>query len=180
MLAGSVPTVVEVPQLGALLARVPPAERVAQADDPLLGPCPLLVPATPAEHRVEPVGVDRVQQRHGLQRVAGAVRALDQPAVVDPVLHLRDDQAQLEPLHQLVPEVDDLRVVVPGVHVQQREGHRGRRARLDRQVHQQGGILAAREQDDRAVELPGHLAEDVDRLGLQGIQRVEAGPRGGR
>jgi hypothetical protein len=94
VLAGRVPAVVEVPQLRALRARVPAAERVAQADDPLLGPRALLVAAAAAEHGVEPVLVDRVEQRDGLQRVAGAVRALDQPAVVDPVLDVRDLQAQ--------------------------------------------------------------------------------------
>ncbi len=177
VLAGRVPPVVEVPQLRPLGARVPAAERVAQRDDPLLGPGPLLVPAAAAEHRVEAVFVDRVQQRHGLQRVAGAVGPLDQAAVVDPVLDVRHLQAQPEPLDQPVPEVDHLRVVVPGVHVQQRERHRGRRERLDRQVHQQRRVLAPGEQDHRPVELAGHLAEDVDRLRLQRVERVQR--RGG-
>lgn len=62
MLAGGVTAVVEVPQLGALVARVPLPERVAQADDPLLGPRLVLVTAASPEDGVEPVGPDRVQQ----------------------------------------------------------------------------------------------------------------------
>src|SRR5690606_27689243 len=81
VLIGAVPTVVEVPQLRALPARLPLAEGVAQAEDPLLGAGPLLVAAATAEHRVEAVVPDRVQQRSGLQRVAGAVRALLQATV---------------------------------------------------------------------------------------------------
>ena len=173
MLARGVPAVVEVPQLRALPARVPPAERVAQADDPLLGPRALLVAAAAAEHGVEPVLVDRVEQRDGLQRVARAVRALDQPAVVDPVLDVRDLEAQAQALDEPVAEVDDLRVVVPGVDVQQRERHGRRREGLDGQVHQQRRVLAAGEEDHGAVELARDLAEDVDRLALQGVERVQ-------
>src|SRR6476469_8776821 len=81
VLARPVSPVVQVPQLRPLPAGLPLAERVAQAEDPLLGAGPLLVPAPTAEHRVEPVLRDGVQKRHGLQRVAGAVRTLGQPAV---------------------------------------------------------------------------------------------------
>ena len=78
VLAGRVAAVVEVPELGALAARVPGAERVAQAEDPLLGAGLLLVAPAAAEHGVELVGLDGVEQRDGLQRVAGAVGALAQ------------------------------------------------------------------------------------------------------
>jgi hypothetical protein len=107
---------------------------------------------------------DRVEQRGGLQRVAGAVGTLDEPAVVDPVLHVRDDQAQPEPLHEPVAEIDHLGIVVAGVDMQQRERHRCRRECLDGQVHEQRRVLAAGEEDHRAVELAGDLAEDVDGL----------------
>ena len=100
MLTGGVPSVVQVPQLGTLLARVPPAERVAQAEDPLLGPGALLVAATAAEHRVEPVLGDCVEQRLGLQRVAGPVGALGEPAVGQVVLDVRDLEAQVEALDE--------------------------------------------------------------------------------
>src|SRR6476619_4112336 len=98
MLTGAVARVEEVPQLGALVLRVPLAELVTEGDDPLLGARLLLVAPAAAEDPVEAVVVDGVEQRQGLQRVAGAVGALAQPAVVDVVLHARHDQAQVEPL----------------------------------------------------------------------------------
>src|SRR5471030_724245 len=72
VLTGPVPAVVQVPQLWTLVARVPGAELVTQAEDSLLGPGLLLVATSPAEDGVEPVARDSVQQRLGLQRVAGA------------------------------------------------------------------------------------------------------------
>ena len=124
VLAGRVPAVVEVPQLGALAARVPLAERVAQREDPLLGAGALLVAAPAAEDRVEPVLGDRVEQRLGLQRVAGAVRAFGEPSVVDPVLHAAPRAGAGPTWPPVVAELDHFRVVVPGVDVQQRERHR--------------------------------------------------------
>ena len=69
VLAHADPGVVDVPQLGALVLRVPLAELVAEREHPLLGPGLLLVPAGAAEHRVEPVLLDRVEQGGGLQPV---------------------------------------------------------------------------------------------------------------
>jgi len=58
MLAAPDLGVVEVPQLRALVLRIPLAELVAEGEDPLLGPRLLLVPAGAAEQRVEPVLID--------------------------------------------------------------------------------------------------------------------------
>src|SRR5690606_36876241 len=55
VLAGLVPAVVEVPQLGPLPARLPLAERVAQAENALLGASSFLVPAAATEDGVEAV-----------------------------------------------------------------------------------------------------------------------------
>src|SRR6185503_5734524 len=60
VLALADPPVVDAPQLGALAARVPLAEVVAEGEDPLLGPGALLVAARPAERGVEAVLLDRV------------------------------------------------------------------------------------------------------------------------
>ena len=122
VLAHRVPAVVEVPQLGPLVARVPLAELVAQAQDPFLGPGLVLVAAAAAEDGVELVALDRVQQRDGLQRVAGAVGALGQLAGVDELLDGADDELKAQPLHRPVAELDDLGEVVPGVHVQHGNG----------------------------------------------------------
>ena len=128
MLARRVPAVVQAPQLRPLPARIPAAEGVAQREDPLLRAGPLLVAPGAADHRVEPLVGDGVEQRHGLQRVAGAVGPLGEPAVVDPVLHLRHLQPQVPVSHDPVPVLEHLGEVVPGVDVQQRERQRrGRR-----------------------------------------------------
>ena len=77
----AVPAVVEVPQLGPLVLRVPLPEVVAERVHPLLGPGLLLVAPTTAEHGVEAVLGDRVEQRDGLEPVAArpGPRLLDRP-----------------------------------------------------------------------------------------------------
>src|SRR2546429_3284562 len=94
VLAAADAPVVDVPQLGALVARVPAAEVVAEREDALLGPRALLVAARAAERGVEPVLLDRVEQRYGLQPVARGARPglLDGPAGVDRGLHAGHDQ----------------------------------------------------------------------------------------
>ena len=71
-----------------------------------------------AEDRVEAVALDRLEQRHGLQRVARAVRPLAQPPGVDELLHRRDEQAYAVVLDRLVAVGDHLGEVVPGGDVQ--------------------------------------------------------------
>ncbi len=75
VLAGPVPPVVERPQLGALVLRVPLAELVAEGEHPLLGPGLLLVPPGATEDGVELVLGDGVEQGPGLEAVPRRVRA---------------------------------------------------------------------------------------------------------
>ncbi|MGX1153831.1 hypothetical protein RKD39_001409 [Streptomyces albogriseolus] len=145
-------------------------ELVAQREHPLLGAGLLLVAPAAAEHRVEALLADGVRERHRLQRVAGAVRALLEDAAVEVVLHGGDVQPQPVLGDRAVAVVEDLGEVVPGVHVEQRERHRRGRERLQRQVQHDDGVLAAGEQDHRLLELTRHLAEDVHGLGLEGVQ----------
>src|SRR6478672_592586 len=173
VLARTVPGVEEVPQLGALVLRVPLTELVAEADDALLGARLLLVAPAAAEEAVEPVLGDRVEQRHRLERVPGAVGTLTQPSVVDVVLHARDDEAQTETLDRLVAVVDHLGEVVAGVDVQHREGDRRRPERLRRQVQHDDGVLATAEEQRGTLELAGHLADDEDRLRLEHVELAQ-------
>src|SRR5690606_5035533 len=88
--------VVKVPQLGALVLRVPLAELVAEGEDPLLGPGLLLVAPGAAEDGVDLVLLDRVEQRHGLEPVAGGPPAgvlgyLRRAARLLPAAHSRPD-----------------------------------------------------------------------------------------
>ena len=162
--------VVEIPQLGALSARVPAAEGVADREDTLLRPRPLLVAARPAKHGVVADLGDSFDQRHGLQRVAGAVRALHEVPAVDPVLHLGDAQPHPVLGDDGVAELDDLREVVARVNVQQLNRHRRGRERAARQLQHHARVLAAGEQQPDLVKLPRHLAQDMDGLVFQVLE----------
>ena len=58
--------------------------------------------------------------------------------------------------------------VVAGVDVHHRERELAGPEGLLGQVQHDDGVLAAREQQDRPLELGRDLADDVDRLGLEG------------
>jgi hypothetical protein len=119
------------------------------------------------------VARDRVEQRLGLQRVAGAVGALGQAAVIDVVLHRGDFEAHALLGDRAVAICQHLGEVVTGVDVKQRKGNGCWPEGLGRQVQHDHGVLAAGEQQDRTFELRADLTEDVDRLGLQGVQVVQ-------
>jgi hypothetical protein len=74
VLALAVPAVVEAPQLGPLVLRVPLAELVPEAEHPLLGTRLLLVAPGSSEGGVEVVLLDGVQQHPGLQAVPAGAR----------------------------------------------------------------------------------------------------------
>ena len=90
--------VVQVPQLRALVLRVPLAEAVAEREDALLRARLLLVAPRAADQRVEAELVDRFEQRHRLRRVArsSSLRSLH-GAARDRIL----DRAHDQPLAQL-------------------------------------------------------------------------------
>src|SRR3954469_23289551 len=164
--------VVDAPQLRALAARVPLAEVVAEAEDPLLRAGALLVAARPAERGVEAVLLDGVEQRRRLQPVARRARAglLDDAPAVDRLLHRGDDQPLAERGDAAVAELDDLGEVVARVHVHERERERRRAERLRGQAQQDDRVLAAAEQQHGLGQLGRDLAHDVDRLGFEDVQ----------
>ena len=95
---------------------------------------------------------------------------LDDAALVDRLLHGGDDQPLAELGDAPVAVLDDLGEVVAGVDVHQREREAAGPERLLGQAQQHDRVLAAGEQQHRALELRGDLAHDVDRLGLEGAQ----------
>jgi hypothetical protein len=115
---------------------------------------------------------DRVQQRHRLQTVARGPRPrlLHRAAAVDRLLHARHDQLLPEFRHAAVAELDHLGEVVAGVHVHQREWEGRRAERLLGEAQQHDRVLAAAEQQHRALQFRGDLAHHVDRLALQRLQ----------
>ena len=171
--------VVDVPELGPLRARVPLAEVVAEAEDALLRAGALLVAARAADRGVELVLLDRVEQRRRLQAVARRARPglLDDAALVDRLLHRRDDQPLVELAHAAVAELDHLGEVVPRVDVHDRERELAGPERLLGEPQQDDRVLAAREEQHRPLELRRDLAEDVDRLGLEVVEVRERAAR---
>ena len=168
--------VVEVPELGALSARVPLAEVVAEAEDALLRAGLLLVAAGAAHGGIELVLLDRVEQGRRLQLVARGARAglLDDAALVDRLLDARDDEALAELLDAAVAELDHLGEVVAGVDVHDRERELARMEGLLGEPQQHDRVLAAREEQHRPLALGGDLAHDVDRLGLELVEVRDA------
>ena len=76
-----------------------------------------------------------------------------------------------------VAVVDDLGEVVTGVDVHQRERKARRPERLLGQPQHHRGVLAAREEQHRALELGRDLTHDVDRFGLERVEMSESGFR---
>ena len=81
---------------------------------------------------------------------------------------------------QFVAGLQHLVEVVPGVDVHDRERQPTRGKGLDGQMQHDDRVLATGEQQHGPFELGGHLADDVDGLGLQGAQVAQLVARGGR
>jgi len=149
----------------------------AKREHPLLGPALLFVAPGAAEGRVEAVLVKRLLEALGLPHVGvqrrAVVEGVDAPRLGFRVLV--DDQLKAQLLgHALAHLVHGLEL--PGrVHVHQREGRLAGIEGLGGQVQHHGAVLADRIQHHRAFALGGHLAHDVDALGLQSLQVGQAG-----
>ena len=107
----------------------------------------------------------------------GPVSSTTRPGV-DRLLHRRDDELDAELGDPAVAVVEHLVEVVAGVDVHHRERDPGRPERLLGQAQHDRGVLAAREQQHRLLELGRDLTEDVDRLGLERVEVRELGRHG--
>ena len=115
----------------------------------------------------------RAQQRHGLQRVARRP-VVDDAAGVDVVLHRGHHQPDPGFGDQPVARRDHLVEVVAGVHVHDRETAAGPGAKaLSARCSITIESLPPENSSTGPLELCGHLADDVDRLGLQRPQMAE-------
>ena len=84
---------------------------------------------------------------------------------------LADDQLEVPFLHQAIAVFDHARDLVGGIHMDQREGDVPEE-RLARQPEQDRGILADAPQHRQTFKLVIRLAQDVDALILQFVQRL--------
>ena len=178
-LAAPVARVVEPPELGPLVLRVPAVLRRAEGEDPLLRARLLLVAPRPAEGGVEAVLVERLLEPLGLHHVGVHDRA-----AVERVDAARD--AVLVHVHE---EVDAVLLRHPGaegvhllelprrVDVQERERRRRRRERLLGQAEHDRAVLADRVEHHRVLGGGDDLAHDVDRLGLEPLEMCEPNAR---
>ena len=156
--------------------------RVAQREDALLGARPLFVAPRAAERGVEAAGLERVEQRLGLQRAAAALRADEKRlrALGNRFGVGVDDQPRADLGGVPVAELDHLAELVGRVDVQERKRDRARIERLLRQPQQHRRVLADRIEHHRPLELGDHLAHDVDAFGLERPQVVLRGDGGRR
>ena len=104
-----------------------------------------------------------------LRDARGPVSSTTRPASIESCT-LGHDQALAQLGHAAVAELDDLGEVVAGVDVHEREREARRAEGLLGQAQQDDRVLAAAEQQDGALQLGGHLAHDVDGLGLEDLE----------
>ena len=168
--------VVEIPQLGALILRVPLTGRVAEGVDALLGAGFLFIAPRAAKGRVEVVVAQRIQQRLRLQQSAAAlgverngIGARGNGGFVAPDQQLRAHRAG----HRIA-EGDHLGEFEARIDMQQRKGNRRGIKGLLRQPQHHRRVLADGVKHHRPLELAGHLAQDVDALRLQQAQMAQA------
>ena len=166
--AAAQPAVVEVPEFGALVLRVPAMLRIAEAEHALLGAGLLFVAARATDGGIAAVLVERLLERLGLHDV-GVARAMRERRNARGLAGFVrvDDELGVEALGGLVAERDHFLELPARVDVQQREGNAAREEGLAGQVQQDRGVLADGIHEQRLGELGRHFAEDVDALGLE-------------
>ena len=161
--------VVQVPELGPLIFRVPLMQLVAEAVDTFFGPAFLFVAAGPAEGRVELKVVQRLLQRGRFHDVGMFFRAMiERVDVLCTSLGVGPDfQVETVLATELIAEFDH-RPELPGcIDVQKREGEPSGVERLLCQPQHHGRILADRVKHHGSLELRGNLADDVNTLRLK-------------
>ena len=173
--------VVVVPQLRALVLRIPAMLRVAEGEDALLRARLLLVAARATDRGIERVLVQRLLQRLGLHHVGvhGGAVGQRRDALAHAVLVGVHEHVHVAVRRDAVTERDHLAEFPGGIDVQQRHRRPGGIKRLAQQVQQHRGILADRIQRHRMAEGRLHLAEDVDALRLQVVEMERWLGRGG-
>src|SRR5262249_24241374 len=83
-----------------------------------------------------------------------------------------DDKPETETLHGLVSKRDHVPKLPRRIDVKQRKRRLGRMEGLAGQMQEDGGILADRIEQDRPLEIGGHLAQDMDAFRLESIQMI--------
>ena len=175
MLTGHVIAVEKVPQLGALVFRIPLPKIVAVAEEAFLGTSFLFVASCSTHAGVVLAFFDGIEERSGLQSVAARLRSglFPHASGVDGGLDAAHHKLHPEPLRERVTEFKGLREIVPGVDVHQRHGDAGRGECLRRQMRHHNAVFSAAEEDGRSFKLGGNLAQHEHRFRFQFVQMVQ-------
>jgi hypothetical protein len=162
--AGAFPAVVQIPELRALILRVPLTEVVAMGEDALLRSGFLFVPPGAADGGVKAELLDGVQQGRRLERVAARRGAclFTHASLIDRILNETNEQRALRLLCEPISEAQCFRKVVAGVDVQKRERHTCGREGLARQPGDDNRVFPSGKQQRGPLELRGDFAKHVD------------------
>ena len=180
-------SVVDVPELGALVLWVPLAGLIAEGVDALLGARLLLVAACAAEGGIEAIVTQTVEQGLGLEQTAAAL-GVERDGVGssgDGALVAPHQQLGAHLAGHLVAEGNHFAEFEAGIHVQKRKGDGPGKECLLGQAKHDGGVFADGVKHHRPLELAGYFAKNMDALGLEHAQvadarRRERGIGGGR
>ena len=179
VLALAVPAVVEVPQLGPLVLRVPLAELVAEAST--RAPWPAPSPRRGGRRRTRRRSRARSMASSSVTvcsrlRLARGPGLLDHPARVDRLLHRRrrpgctpSSATRRSRKSMTSGKLWPVSTCITG------NGMRAGPERLLGEAQHHDRVLAAGEQQHRALELGRDLTDDVDRLGLESVQVAPVG-----
>ena len=123
MLARILHAVVDIPQLRALILRIPLAELITMRENTLFRTGFFLVTTRSATCGIEFILGKSVQKRYRLELVAAGIETclLFHLSFVDGVLHITYNEVCAKLLDQVIPVCQGLREVVPGIDMHQRE-----------------------------------------------------------
>ncbi|MNP09471.1 hypothetical protein D3C76_1015780 [compost metagenome] len=154
------------PQLRALVFRVPAVETVAERVDTLFGTGFLFVTTRAAEGRIKTVFVQRLLQPFGFHDVRVLGAAVDER--VDAHRHafrvFVHQQFTAIGFGRAVAKLVHLTKFPAGVNVQQRKRQGTRIKRFTRQVQHHAGVFPDGVHHYRVSELGGHFADDMNTL----------------
>ncbi len=149
---------------------------IAEGVDAFFRSRAFLLAARPAEGGVVAPLLEGIQQRLGLQGGAAThgaqIPGVD--ALRDCLLVAVDPQLRADGPAEFVTEGVHFRKLQAGIDVQEREWDRPGCKRFLRQTNHDRGVLAHRIEHHWALELGDYLADDMDTLRLQRVERVQA------
>ncbi|MNL21692.1 hypothetical protein D3C87_1429950 [compost metagenome] len=145
---------------------------IAVREHPLLGARLLFVPTRTADGGVISARIERLAQSLGLHDVGIARRTVVErvDAVAHPVLIGVADEIETIFFGRTIPEGDHLAKLERRIHMQQRKWDLAGIEGLACQMQQDARILADRIHHHRPLKAGRHLAQNLDALGLEGLQ----------